>query len=175
MAFVRHPSLGLSTRLLLSRATGTPSLTLVSLRHFSTSRLALQAQPAHRDLTGHVKSPQLGTGVYSARDEPDKYINPYKGGPSALEKAAHLFFFTEIVRGSSTIAAYVISFVYEKLLLPRHVASLRAVLPSTIHNHVSLRKGSALPSLPRRARATSLSQRRRALYWFVCPFSSSSL
>lgn len=27
------------------------------------------------------------------------YVNPYKGGPSALEKAVHLFFFTEIIRG----------------------------------------------------------------------------
>jgi NADH dehydrogenase (ubiquinone) Fe-S protein 8 len=116
MAFV--PSLGLSTRLLLSRATGTPSLTLVSLRHFSTSRLTLQAQPAHHDSASQVKSPPLGTGVYSARDEPGKYINPYEGGPSALEKAAHLFFFTEIVRGSSTTAAYVASTVSEMPLFP---------------------------------------------------------
>ncbi|KAF8484638.1 NADH-quinone oxidoreductase [Russula ochroleuca] len=101
MAFVRHPSLGLSTRLLLSRATGTPSVTLVSLRHLSTSRRTLQAQPTHstRDSPTHAKSPRLETGVYSARDEPGKYVNPYEGGPSALEKAAHLFFFTEIVRG----------------------------------------------------------------------------
>ena len=27
-------------------------------------------------------------------------IDPYHGGPSALEKAANLFFFTEIVRGA---------------------------------------------------------------------------
>jgi hypothetical protein len=105
MAFVRHPSLGLSTRFLLSRATGTPSVALVSLRHLSTSRPTLQAQPVHHDPASHVKSPRLETGVYSARDEQDKYVNPYEGGPSALEKAAHLFFFTEIVRGSSTIVA----------------------------------------------------------------------
>ncbi|KAN0126721.1 NADH-quinone oxidoreductase [Russula decolorans] len=88
MAFV-----GLSTRLLLSRATGTPSITLLSLRHFSTSRRTLQAQPAHKS------SDDSRTGVHSARDEPGKYVNPYEGGQSALEKAAHLFFFTEIVRG----------------------------------------------------------------------------
>ncbi|TDL29842.1 NADH-quinone oxidoreductase [Rickenella mellea] len=28
-----------------------------------------------------------------------KYVNPYKGGPSAIDKAVHLFFFTEIIRG----------------------------------------------------------------------------
>ena len=99
MAFARHPSLGLSTRLLLSPATGTPSISLVGLRHFATSRRILQAQPAHES-ANHLKSPRLETGVYSARDEPEKYVNPYGGGPSALEKAAHIFFFTEIVRGS---------------------------------------------------------------------------
>lgn len=26
-------------------------------------------------------------------------VNPYKGGPSAIDKAVHLFFFTEILRG----------------------------------------------------------------------------
>jgi NADH dehydrogenase (ubiquinone) Fe-S protein 8 len=105
MAFARRPSLGLSTRLLLSPPTGTPSVSLVALRHFATSRRTLQAQPA-QDSVNHVKSPRLGTGVYSARDEPDKYVNPYAGGPSALEKAAHLFFFTEIVRGSPMSAVY---------------------------------------------------------------------
>jgi len=99
MAFARRAPLGLSTRLLLSPATSTPSLSLVALRHFSTSRRTLQAQPAH-DSVNHVNSPRLGTGVYSAKGGPDKYVNPYEGGPSALEKAAHLFFFTEIVRGS---------------------------------------------------------------------------
>src|SRR5712672_240009 len=96
MAFARRPSLGLSTRLLLSPIAGAPSISLV-LRNLSTSRRILQAQPGHDLSNDHLKSPRLGTGVYSARDEPDKFVNPYAGGPSALEKAAHLFFFTEIV------------------------------------------------------------------------------
>ena len=41
---------------------------------------------------------------------------------------------------------------------PRHVASLGTILPSPIHNHVSFREGSSLPSLPWRARASSLSE-----------------
>ena len=102
MAFARHPPLRLPTRLLLSPAPGTPSISLVGLRRFATSRRTLQAQPAHESVN-HLKSPRLGTGVYSARDEPDKYVNPYEGGPSALEKAAHIFFFTEIVRGSFNV------------------------------------------------------------------------
>lgn len=116
MAFARRPSLGLSTRLLLSPVIGTPSVSLVALRHFSTSRRTLQAQPVHNhthDSANHVKSPPLGTGVYSANVEPDKYVNPYGSGPSALEKAAHLFFFTEIVRGSFTIAACVVFAVFD--------------------------------------------------------------
>lgn len=160
MAFVRHPSLGLSTRLLLTRATGTPSITLLSLRHFSTSRRSLQAQPAHKssdDSTTHIQSQQLGTGVYSARNEPGKYVNPYEGGPSALEKAAHLFFFTEIVRGAFTVLPMLFP-PYLNDHCPRHVASLRTVLPPPIHNHVSFREGSSLPSLPWRARPSSLSQ-----------------
>jgi hypothetical protein len=168
MAFV-----GLSTRLLLSRATGTPSITLLSLRHFSTSRRTLQAQPTHKssdDSTTHIKSSQLGAG----RDEPGKYVNPYEGGPSALEKAAHLFFFTEIVRGASTLSPMLIP-SYLNGHCPRHVASLGTILPSPIHNHVSFREGSSLPSLPWRARASSVSQRRRALHWFVRTLLTSSL
>jgi NADH dehydrogenase (ubiquinone) Fe-S protein 8 len=99
MALARRPYLGLATRLLRSPTTSTPPISLVVLRHLSTSRRTLQAQPAHNHGHDPVKSPQLGTGMYSARDEPGKYVNPYEGGPSALEKAAHLFFFTEIARG----------------------------------------------------------------------------
>ncbi|KAH9060959.1 NADH-quinone oxidoreductase [Lactarius vividus] len=90
MVLARRPPLGLATRLLLSPNTSTPPISFVVRRHLSTSRRTLQAQPAHNHGHNHVKSPQLGTG---------KYVNPYEGGPSALEKAAHLFFFTEIVRG----------------------------------------------------------------------------
>jgi NADH dehydrogenase (ubiquinone) Fe-S protein 8 len=105
MAFVRRHPLGLSTRLLLPPTTGTPSVSLVGLRHFAISSRTSQAQPAHDS-----KSPRLATGVYSARDE---YVNPYEKGPSALEKAAHIFFFTEIVRGSFMFTIQVSSSVSE--------------------------------------------------------------
>jgi len=99
MALARRPSLGLATRLLLSPNTSTPSISLVVLRHLSSSRRTLQAQPAHNHSHDPIKALRPGTGTYSARDEPGKYVNPYEGGPSALEKAAHLFFLTEIARG----------------------------------------------------------------------------
>jgi NADH dehydrogenase (ubiquinone) Fe-S protein 8 len=139
MSFARHTPLGLSTRLSLSPATGTPSISLVGLRHFAASRRTLQAQPAHES-ANHLRSPRLGTGVYSARDELDKYVNPYEGGPSALEKAAHIFFFTEIVRGSFMFTVQVLSSVSDLALSPHHprnVASLGTVLPSSIYDHVS--------------------------------------
>lgn len=138
MAFARRPPLGLSTRLLLSPTTSTPSLHLVALRQFSTSRRTLQAQPVH-DSVNHVSSPRLGSGVYSTKEEPDKYVNPYAGGPSALEKAAHIFFFTEIVRGRCQLPniIFVVSELVSPLRLPRNVAGLGTVLPPPIHNHVS--------------------------------------
>jgi hypothetical protein len=163
MAFTR---LGLSTRLLLSPTIDTSYIPLFAIRHLSTSRRTLQAQPVHNhnhDSASHVKSPRLGTGVYSARDEPGKYVNPYEGGPSALEKAAHLFFFTEIVRGWFIMTT---SF-HISHSTTRHVASLGAIFPSPIHNHVSFRKGSSFTSLPWRACTSSLSEWRRALHRFV--------
>ncbi|KAI9513265.1 NADH-quinone oxidoreductase [Russula earlei] len=120
MAFARRVPLGLSTRLLLSPTISTQSLSLVALRHVSTSRRTLQAQPTHdhsHNSNNHIK---VGTDIYSASAEPDNYVNPYAGGPSALEKAAHLFFFTEIARGMWLVLEqffrppYTIMYPYEK-------------------------------------------------------------
>jgi hypothetical protein len=46
--------------------------------------------------------------------EPDKYVNPYKGGASALDKAAELFFFTEILRGTVLYFADIPRNVFQK-------------------------------------------------------------
>lgn len=47
------------------------------------------------------KGPPLGSGVATAGDEPGKIPFSYENGPGALDKAVHLFFFTEILRGAS--------------------------------------------------------------------------
>ena len=64
-------------------------------------------------------------------------MDPYKNGPSALDKAAELFFFTEILRG--TLYSRIV-FVSAKSLtvkgLLRHVGCGRANLPAAIHDHV---------------------------------------
>jgi NADH dehydrogenase (ubiquinone) Fe-S protein 8 len=56
----------------------------------------------------------------TAKDEPGKDIDPYKGGQSAIDKAVHLFFFTEIIRGMWIVLEnffrqpYTIMYPYEK-------------------------------------------------------------
>lgn len=60
-----------------------------ALRFVSTTPRRLLAQPSHGH--GATPPPSLNSNV-----------NPYKGGPSAIDKAVHLFFFTEILRGDLT-------------------------------------------------------------------------
>jgi hypothetical protein len=49
------------------------------------------------------KGPPLGVGLASAGDEPGKELDRYKDGPSAIEKAVHIFFLTEILRGARAL------------------------------------------------------------------------
>jgi NADH dehydrogenase (ubiquinone) Fe-S protein 8 len=58
--------------------------------------------PDRLDPSGGLRSPP-GTAMLSAQDEAGKSVNPYKGGPSAIDKAVHLFFFTEILRGMNVL------------------------------------------------------------------------
>lgn len=77
------------------------SSTLVSRRRISNSNCSY-AEHASR-------SSSLSSGINGrashAPSLPREYdaqgneLNPYRNGPSALDKAVHLFFFTEIIRG----------------------------------------------------------------------------
>ncbi|EIM85719.1 NADH-quinone oxidoreductase [Stereum hirsutum FP-91666 SS1] len=127
MSFARpRLPLGLSPRIALARPSSTPS-SLIAYRLLSTSRRLQQAEPldtlggsekAPDHKAGHIKSPPLKT--YSAVDQPELRLDPYKDGPSALEKAAHMFFFTEILRGMWIVLEqffrppYTIMYPYEK-------------------------------------------------------------
>ncbi|THG96224.1 hypothetical protein EW026_g5571 [Hermanssonia centrifuga] len=77
---------------------GAPSVNLV------VARLAQPVEPGHKHpkdyLTSSIapKSPDIMASYPSDRQYGNA-TNPYKGGPSAIEKAVHLFFFTEILRG----------------------------------------------------------------------------
>lgn len=81
-----------STR--LTQAQLSSRQTLLVYRTFVSSSTRLQATP--------VEDQKIAKPV---DQQPYKYIaksdleDPYKGGPSAIDKAVHLFFFTEIIRG----------------------------------------------------------------------------
>jgi NADH dehydrogenase (ubiquinone) Fe-S protein 8 len=82
--------------------------TLIAYRLLSTTSRRSHAEPIHikheEQYHPGFKSP-TGTATLTAEDEPGKDVNPYKGGPSAIDKAVHLFFFTEIIRGANLVLA----------------------------------------------------------------------
>lgn len=97
MAILRQLVVGVAaSRPLAARlATSRPSV-LTASRLLSTNS---RQQAQHTDHTNtmhpnHPRSPSLQTTF------PGEYKDPYAGGPSAIEKAVHLFFFTEILRGA---------------------------------------------------------------------------
>ena len=96
-------SVGLSHRLPNPQRSAALRSALITYRSISSSRCS-HAEPIdrHGGLEGPVKirSP-AATGTLTAQDEPEKHTDSYKGGPSAIDKAVHLFFFTEILRGRS--------------------------------------------------------------------------
>lgn len=55
-----------------------------------------------------IRSPPLNAAIPLDAKHEDE-VDPYKGGPSAIEKAVHLFFFTEIIRGRFEIELFFIS------------------------------------------------------------------
>ncbi|KAG5728485.1 hypothetical protein E4T56_gene19572 [Termitomyces sp. T112] len=105
MSFARaRLVVGLQPRILASR---TPSLRSAVLAHRLLSNSAvLRAKHSHppnshddlksnlsEHLDHHAPSPEP---IYDAHGNE---LNPYQNGPSAIDKAVHLFFFTEIIRG----------------------------------------------------------------------------
>ena len=75
-----------------TQSQSTLAIRRIVARTLSTSPARLYAEHAHN----HSHS------VASASSSSDNYVNPYKG-QSALDKAVHLFFFTEILRGKLKI------------------------------------------------------------------------
>ncbi|KAI9574783.1 Ndufs8, NADH:ubiquinone oxidoreductase 23 kd subunit [Boletus coccyginus] len=113
---------GLSHRLLTPQRSTALRSALITHRSISSTRCSLgEPLDRHVSLEGPVKirSPP-DTGTLTAQGEPDKHTDSYKGGPSAIDKAVHLFFFTEILRGMWIVMEnffrppYTIMYPYEK-------------------------------------------------------------
>jgi len=72
----------------------------------------------HMFMPQNIRSPSLDIPTPSNR--PVDAQDPYRNGPSALEKAVHIFFFTEIIRGMWIVLEqffrppYTIMYPYEK-------------------------------------------------------------
>ena len=145
MAFLRAYVAGTSA---IRHATVTARLSqripaLLPLTHrmvSTTTRLHAQAKevPSH---IPHPAAPHQGAAFPG---------NPYAGGPSALEKAAHLFFFTEIIRGTYYQPGVVAGHKTDAFTSTyRHVDCAGTILPASVHHHVPFRERSALSSFPR--------------------------
>ena len=106
MSFARAlVAAGPSARLAAGRVTASRSLALASRWH-STAPRHQQVDPLvsnkprdHLNPPPPLRSPGTKPAAFTAADEPGKDYDPYKDGPSAIDKAVHLFFFTEIIRG----------------------------------------------------------------------------
>jgi len=77
------------------------SVQIPSSRPFSTTPLRLLATP-QTGPTNVGRDPHAAEHVRKAVAQQQIYTPDYSKGPSALDKASSLFFFTEIVRGVSS-------------------------------------------------------------------------
>ncbi|KAJ7068576.1 NADH-quinone oxidoreductase [Mycena amicta] len=102
------PLITLSRRLQSSHATG---------RSTATPNYLESADGLISDLTIRKHRRELTARKYDAQGNE---VDPYKGGQSAIDKAVHLFFFTEIIRGMWIVLEqyfrppYTISYPFEK-------------------------------------------------------------
>jgi NADH dehydrogenase (ubiquinone) Fe-S protein 8 len=92
---------GLQPRIAFAARHSFPRSPLVSRRLISNSACSHADYPSRssslssgiNDRTSHAPS------LPREYDAQGHELNPYRNGPSALDKAVHLFFFTEIIRG----------------------------------------------------------------------------
>lgn len=125
-----------------------------------THRLLSSSSCSHAQHAPANQNHASNTGEHSHRhnhtaplvqDAEGREVDPYKDGPSALDKAVHIFFFTEIVRGMVPVSL----FCYEVEHF-RHVGCTRELFPTSVYDHVPFREGSLVSPVPRRACSSSL-------------------
>ncbi|PPQ78224.1 hypothetical protein CVT25_015543 [Psilocybe cyanescens] len=96
---------GLQPRLLLNTQRNSAGASLVARRLISNTSCSHAEHDKHRHQLERLSSGIEGRSSHSAHILPQEVdahgnqVNPYRDGPSALDKAVHLFFFTEIIRG----------------------------------------------------------------------------
>ncbi|KAI0722766.1 NADH-quinone oxidoreductase [Earliella scabrosa] len=126
MSFARAlVAAGPSARLAAGRVAAPRSLALAYRWHSTAPRHqqldpTVSNKPRDHLQPPPIRSPSSKTARFTAADEPGKEYDPYKDGPSAIDKAVHLFFFTEIIRGMWLVLEqffrppYTIMYPYEK-------------------------------------------------------------
>jgi hypothetical protein len=146
MSFARIA--GLQPRILAAVARQTQPNILVSRRLLSSS----SRTHAEHTSDGGLQS-NLDEKVNRARarahttptyDAHDLTIDPYRNGPSAIDKAVHLFFFTEIIRGIPSVN----SKGFLALNVIRNVGCAGKLLPSSLYHHVPVREGPSITPFP---------------------------
>jgi NADH dehydrogenase (ubiquinone) Fe-S protein 8 len=109
MSFARQwLALGVSSRLRALPRSNFSQSSLITYRLLTTTSPRLHAEPinvkheephhGYRVDPAGLKSP-TGTGTLTA----GKDVNPYKGKQGAIDKAVHMFFLTEIMRGANLV------------------------------------------------------------------------
>jgi len=97
--------LGLQPRLVLSARLTSARAALVVRRPISNTSCSHAEHDSHHHRQEHLSSKIEERTSHQAHmlprelDAQGNELNPYRNGPSALDKAVHLFFFTEIIRG----------------------------------------------------------------------------
>jgi hypothetical protein len=126
------------------------------------ARRSLLTSPSSRE--EHVSNQTVKMGTSEIRSPPlgqHKELDPYKG-QSAIDKAVHIFFFTEILRGAKAITnKYSCG---TNLLWCRDVDRVGEFLQTTVYYHVSIRKGTVVPPFSGRACFAQIPQWRREMH-----------
>lgn len=123
MSFARpRLLLGLQPRLRVSSRVSSVHTALIAQRLLSTST---------RSHAEHAKGSHHHNTVSMAKGGD---INPYKYEATSIDKAVHLFFFTEILRGKGHIPPVSLALMSWK----RNVDCAGKLLPTAIHHYVSI-------------------------------------
>lgn len=163
MSFARI--VGLQPRILVAATRQSPTTATIARRLLSSSSCSHAQHTQGMGLQSNLNE-RHGRHNHSPTPQYDVQgleVNPYKNGPSAIDKAVHIFLFTEIIRGIPFVSCKLFLLLIEL----RNVDRIGELLPSTLYHHVSIREGPFISSFPWRTCLAPLPQRRGTLHWLV--------